>query len=272
VTTRAPFYSAKDPLNRQYKPLHHPKTDGALLPFGEAVGFLFSSWSEERPWSCSGVMVAHDLFLSNWHCGGPENPKFAEKGFWDTRILNDTLIDLSWDGDKVSAEYAVVGKIAAVRDLDYALLRVRPLTHGLSPRVARLSVAPFSDGLPVHVIHHPEAAIKQITTRCWVQAAEYKGWKNGQLRTEFTHDCDTEGGSSGAPVFNHSGEVIGLQHLGYDRLPGSCLPDPDDMVNKAVRMTAILDDLRCRASEEASRIAPAAWLAARTAASPCRPL
>lgn len=270
VTTRAPFYSAKDPKNRQYKPLYHPKTDGALLPLGEAVGFLFSSWPEEGPWSCSGVMIASDLFLTNWHCGGPDDPKFEEKGFWHQQILKDTLIDLSWDGDNVSAEYAVIAKVAASRDLDYAMLRVRPMQL-LAPRIARLSVAPIKDGQSIHLVHHPEADIKQITTQCWIQSASYKNWKNSQMKTEFTHDCDTEGGSSGGPVFNYDGEVIGLQHLGYDLLPDTCEPAPGNRVNKAVQITAILDDLRCSAKKDAPRFTPADWLAARTTASPCSP-
>ena len=33
--------------------------------------------------------------------------------------------------------------------------------------------------------------------------------------TDFTHTCDSAGGSSGAPVFDAEGHLVGLHHYGF---------------------------------------------------------
>jgi hypothetical protein len=39
---------------------------------------------------------------------------------------------------------------------------------------------------------------------------------NGRAsETDFTHTCDTVGSSSGSPVFNEAGQVVGLHHYGF---------------------------------------------------------
>ena len=34
-------------------------------------------------------------------------------------------------------------------------------------------------------------------------------------QSDFTHTCDTAGGSSGAPVFNLEGQLVGVHHFGF---------------------------------------------------------
>ena len=56
--------------------------------------------------------------------------------------------------------------------------------------------------------------------------------------TDLSHSCDTEGGSSGSPVFTAQGKVIALHHFGI----GGAFPDR----TRAVLMTRILADLHAK--------------------------
>jgi len=73
-----------------------------------------------------------------------------------------------------------------------------------------------------------------------VNEESYPGWRNAAAKTEILHSCDTEGGSSGAPVFDEEGNLAALHHLGYETPPGGKC----DYQNKAVKILDILGFLR----------------------------
>jgi len=97
-----------------------------------------------------------------------------------------------------------------------------------------LDRAPQSE--EVLMVHHPEALPKRLTRNCRVSAGVAVGGDR------FAHTCDSEGGSSGAPVFDVQGRVLGLHHEGFHRDPQTC--SATDRVNKAVRIDKILAWLR----------------------------
>ena len=73
-------------------------------------------------------------------------------------------------------------------------------------------------------------------------------WRNDVPDVTFTHDCDTEHGSSGAPVFDQRGNLIGLHHRGHELdATGQC-----DMKNKAIWINRILADLAVQADQRDS--------------------
>lgn len=235
------YYSVQDSNNQRIFPLYQSNTSLSpiqIRPWGDYVGFLMSSWGKLN-WTCSGVLVAPDLFMTNWHCGGA--PTFSsDERYWSKQILDDTIIDFSWDGDGLSREYAVVGCEAADKDLDFALLKIEAIDTAEEPRTAVLSGRPVHRGDPIRIIHHPAAKEKQISS-CQVVEDSYT-----KRPADFTHRCDTEGGSSGAPVFDAEGNVVGLHHHGFEAemVNGTC--PPTDNLNKAVRMEKILEFLELR--------------------------
>ena len=83
---------------------------------------------------------------------------------------------------------------------------------------------------------------KQITLHCALQGWPVKGWTSTAPAVDFTHDCDSEGGSSGAPVFDAAGRIVGLHHYGHNVDPATCRDT--DAVNKAVRIDQIIDFLK----------------------------
>ena len=215
--------------------------------WGESVGMLMME-SNQNVWTCSGFLLAPDLFITNWHCGGIKG-ETPDQAFWHDDILSSALIDFSWDGDLLSNEYSYSGKtviankhVVQNRDLDYAIFRVRPLLQHIGqPPTVRLGldVTPAADQ-SLNIIHHPLGEIKHLTRKdCEVVAADHPSWFKQEASIDFGHSCDTEGGSSGSPVFDSSWAVIGIHHSGYsERENGSC-----DVMNKAVKIQHILNDL-----------------------------
>lgn len=240
-----PYYS-KQGSEPTYKDLFSKATSFRRL--GDSVGMFMSSW-DRVSWVCSGAMVAEDLFLTNWHCGGPEwipdpdqpgqRKAFREDFYWQDPILNDALIDLSFDGDMISREYLATRVIAKSMALDFALIEVQPLDAIGRPRPFPLRSTPLAGGDPFKIVHHAQGKEKQITVSCIVEAASFLGWKPDSGLSDVTYRCDTEAGSSGAPILDENGAIAGLHHLGFKKESGTC-----DRLNKAVRMDKILDFLR----------------------------
>jgi V8-like Glu-specific endopeptidase len=239
-TDKNPYYS-KLHDNPEWRSLY--LGDERFRSWGDYVGLLIGSWDSLTVWTCSGVMIASDLFLTNWHCGSPRilgdgtpaNPfrKFPETGYWnEATILKDILIDMSWDGDNVSRDFRVIKLLADSKDLDFAILEVKPINPSGKVRPVRIAKA-VSPGDHVWIVQHPLAMQKQISS-CKVIKAESH---------DFTHQCDTEAGSSGAPVFNSQGLLVGIHHKGFELEKDTCKPLLPKL-NRAVRIDQIMTFLR----------------------------
>lgn len=217
---------------------------------GDFTGLLMGSFGRQS-WSCTGVMITPDLFLTNWHCGGPNTVRsslaagvvdFPLQAYWSRGIWEDMVIDLSWDGDHLSRELMVTAVEDENMALDFALLRVEALDRVGPIRPARIAGAPVQSQQQVRLVHHPAGRVKHLSWDCQVAEGARGGWRDGTVLSEFTHLCDTEAGSSGAPVFNRNDELVGLHHLGFDYDTQTCRYL--DNRNKAVAIGAILTRLQ----------------------------
>jgi hypothetical protein len=250
ASAKNPYYSISGsaPL---YRDLYADPTPTNLRRLGDTVGVLLGSFGRAS-WVCSGVMIAEDLFLTNWHCGGPgsvpgaapgSRVRFPDGGYWSQDVIRDAIVDLSWDGDPISREVEPFEVVAKDKALDFALLRVRPLDDRGPIAAAPIRAASVTAGETLMIIHHPEGHPKRITEQsCAAVDAAWPGWSAASDDSDFTHVCDTEGGSSGAPILDAQGRVVGLHHLGFELDPTTCSPTLTK--NRGVHIVRIVEALR----------------------------
>lgn len=218
---------------------------------GDDVGMMVTAMipavGPVESWCCSGVMLTPSLYLTNWHCGGVN----AQPGMvlWDTDVRDAALIDLAWDKGSRNRQYRAREVIARSEYLDYALLRVVP-TRGLGADDIPVEGARLAERAPVagellRLIHHPVCKPKKISLINCKAGASVPAWRSREdgtrPETDFVHGCDSEQGSSGGPIFDKSGNLLALHHLGYER-DAQC--NPIKRENRAVRIDAILHDIR----------------------------
>ena len=227
---------------------------------GDRVGFLIGRDETEKDgrtqrvnWCCSGVLLTQSLLLTNWHCGGMSASAPAQ--VWRDASENQpgtcdsVLVNMSWDDGGTVREARCTKVELKSKGLDYALVRVAPVA-GSMPALAAGKPITFASARPafgafLRMVHHPECLPKRVSYNCRVVKAARPSWDaSAQLgATEFEHDCDSEGGSSGAPVFDTAGALVGLHHLGHELIPG----DPQrrcDRVNKAIHIGEIVADIK----------------------------
>ncbi len=125
--------------------------------------------------------------------------------------------------------------------LDYSLMRLS--SSSPYPSLSFGSDPQNNDELVV--IEHPAGEVKQASILdCRVEGASLDGVSQGG--TDFGHRCDTLGGSSGSPVMK-GGKVSGLHHLGID-------PSGSILVNRAVKVSLLLSDIKSKAPSVAAEI------------------
>ncbi|MDN3922523.1 trypsin-like serine peptidase [Roseateles violae] len=205
---------------------------------GDHIGMLSAIWGSAS-WCCSAVAVTEDLVLTNWHCGGNEKILGNESGVWSQAICDRTIIDFSWDQDGTDREFACMEVVDMDPAADFALLRVAPIHRLDTLRPAKLRSQGPGVGEELRLIHHPACRPKNVTDGCRVGAVNVRSWR-GALSSDFQYPCDSENGSSGAPLLDKNDQVVGIHHLGFEKMEdGTC-----DRLNKGVALPAILGAMK----------------------------
>lgn len=174
---------------------------------------------------CTGFLLGERLLVTNEHC-----VRTAEEAA-------SLLVDFRYDTPTARPE--VVRGATLLRTsagLDYTLLRLsKPAGAGLG-RLRLETAAPARDRQELLIIQHPGGEPKQVSLEgCLVAGLQREGASTE--KTDFGHECDTLGGSSGSPVLDRAtGRVVGLHHFGFRE-------GLDEPVNQAVDVARILEDL-----------------------------
>ncbi|MEO1118999.1 MAG: DNA/RNA non-specific endonuclease [Pseudomonadota bacterium] len=183
----------------------------------------------------TGFLISPRLFLTNQHV--VQSVAHARA----TAVIFDYETDEFGKRAKTSSfelDPDAFWLVSPEAELDCALIALgEPIFEADSPTT--FGYCPLSDtedrhriGMNVNVIQHPGGALKMIAVR------------NNLLthRTDRTllYETDTLKGSSGAPVFNDSWEVIALHHYGApsDELDENGDPIPRE-INEGIRVSQI---------------------------------
>lgn len=194
----------------------------------------------EGPGEGTGFLISDRLLITNNHVIGNER---AALGFF---AEFDYELDLNRKPKPVTRfelDPAAFFLTDEKDDLDYSIVALGQRVSGAAdPR--ELGCCPLSGaadkhalGEYVNIVQHPDARLKEIVVRENMLVA----------RQPFAlhYLADTEGGSSGSPVFNDQWEVVALHHWGVPHREVK-LPDGTPLrrdVNEGIRISAIVHEL-----------------------------
>ena len=178
---------------------------------------------------CTGSLVGADLLLTNEHCIN------------SPRDVRSAIVEFGYDSAGANVDrFSLVRIESKDFGLDYALVRLNAPAAG---KYGRLFFGTLPSGAaPLVIVQHPAARPKQVSffPDCAVARGSVLG-RTDKL-SDFSHVCDTLGGSSGAPVLDwNTGDIVGLHHFGYR--PNIDLPE-----NQAVHVQQLLQHIKSHVS------------------------
>ena len=182
---------------------------------GTKVGWFFmvSRNNPNRGWICTGFLVGPDLFMTNHHC---IHDNFGLLPITGARIFMDYYQDLDVDPTRGGLTARVTEILRMDGPKDYALLRLdSPIGNTYGWLELDTETRP-NTSQSVKLISHPDGKSKEIVRR------------NSEIVNPSDYDvnaphllgylADSEGGSSGSPVFLREGTgVIAIHHTAYSR-------------------------------------------------------
>lgn len=210
---------------------------GIMRDVARSTG-MFLEVGENKVSSCSAALIAPDLILTAAHCleVGSVIPSGSFTFDYQTDALGNRPPGYAPKFHKlkrlVKAGWATAPTGAGLipgSGLDYAIIQIEtpPAGLGVPPLPIRADLPPV--GEEVFLIHHARGATKKVSRKPADPQCEVKSNSGGVIR--FGGDLDN--GSSGSPLFDLSGRIIGVNDWA-----GGCNPG-----NGAQAAAAILVDM-----------------------------
>ena len=179
--------------------------DDAVISHAASSVAKLSYIKNMRPYVCSGFLIADDLLMTNQHCVS------------DQAVCETTVAIFGYQFD-------TEGHLPPGRQ--HRCLSVEDTSYERDVAVLKLAGAPgkewgqlqFAAKDPVDkeeliMIQHPAGQPKQVSRK---DCVVFEPSADGRGKdTDFAHGCDTLSGSSGSPVLNIRGQVVGLHHYGF---------------------------------------------------------
>jgi len=161
----------------------------------------------------------------------------------DIETARSSVAEFDYDEDNV--EYDVSFKpdvfFLTDQDLDFTIIACDP-----SPLPDEIEAIPLlrdidtvTRGERVNIVQHPKGRRKEISL--------HDNKVNYVYDVGIRYTADTEGGSSGSPVFNNQWNLVALHHAGWSDTAGTA-------TNEGMRIAAIVDFLVARNNSESSAI------------------
>jgi V8-like Glu-specific endopeptidase len=204
--------------------------------------------SDDLGGTCTGVVVSDRYVITSFHCVNPH--------VYESKIIINVEMDYYFD-DMDPNKY-VDKKIYKVNtdeffqnlarysneEYDFAILPVLdfsgnhsrslpPLSEFATARLRSEDIARMQPNAPLYVIHHPGGQAKKVTLfQCFFRV----DCNHSDPGHQIAHTCDTNKGSSGAPIFSFEDQpkLVAIQREGgLNRDPDSC--------NAAVPFSSIVE-------------------------------
>ena len=209
---RAPNFIFGTPDYEKMRDLPKNSQDYQL---GRKVAYLFTSIEPGSPFGfiCTGFLVGPDLLMTNHHCvhddfGRPFPLELIE-------IYMDYYQEPEDDSTRGGVTAGVIAIVKADARLDYALMRLNKPIGNTYGWLELDTTTPATPGKSVKLIHHSAGRSKEISRRN-SQIVEIPAKTAALYPFLIGYLADTEGGSSGSPIFLRNGTgVIGINHSGW---------------------------------------------------------
>lgn len=187
-------------------PIHAPEVpEEARALAGPVAKLVFQNAGVPR--SCTGFLVAENALLTNEHCINSLESCQSLVALFGYEYDAENRLSFGEQFGCAGFEPARVSW-----ELDASLVRLTG-SPGATWGTVELPESEPAPERPLMVIQHPGGQPKQVSVvECAAMAVPVDGRAPG---TDFTHTCDTAGGSSGAPVFDRTGTLVGLHHYGF---------------------------------------------------------
>ena len=195
-------------------------------------------------WMCSGGLIAdtvagpdpRPLFLSAAHCiSRAKDARTLENffQFWascDSTACDEVLEDRSMHPQNLRTRGATI--LSTDKNTDYTLFElIDPAPAGSTFLGWNATPVAFSGGTDLYRIHHPGGSPQAYTWHKVDSEVQYcGGWPRGDRIYSRDQFGATEGGSSGSPVVNSDGEIVG-------QLTGACGYELDDVCDSIQNAT-----------------------------------
>ena len=201
--------------SRDFEKMRDLPTDSQDYQLGRKVGLIFIQDPSGGSFICTGFLVGPDLFMTNHHCLYGE---FGPRPLETARIFMDFYQDRDVDRTLGGVTARVSELLRADAEKDYALLRLdTPIgeTYGWLEFDTTTRTNPNQS---VKIIQHPRGRSKEIVRRNSKIIDIPAGHPLFDVPAALAYFADTEGGSSGSPVFLREGTgVIAIHHSGWRR-------------------------------------------------------
>ena len=182
---------------------------------GNQVGMIFipSRFDPRRGYICTGFLVGPDLFMTNHHCIHDDVGLLQIE---NARIYMDYYQEPDVDPTRGGVTAGVLGVLQMDALKDYALLRLdRPIGNTYGWLELDTTTRPNSSQ-SVKLISHPQGRSKEIVRRNTEIVDIPAGHPLADAPFALTYLADSEGGSSGSPVFLREGTgVIAIHHSAW---------------------------------------------------------
>ena len=198
-----------------FEKMRNLPTDSQDYQLGRKVGWLLIRDLFGTYYVCTGFLVGPDLFLTNHHC---VHDNFGLRPLGTAAILMDYYQDEDVDPTFGGVTARVSALVHADAEKDYALLRLdTPIGDTYGWLELDTTTRPNSSQ-SVKLISHPQGRSKEIVRRNSQIIDIPRGHRLFGVPFALAYLADTEGGSSGSPVFLRDGTgVIAIHHSGWRR-------------------------------------------------------